>query len=39
MRIWPCWSGGNALMMRSTVEEAVVVCSVAEHEVARSPRP
>ena len=29
MRIWPCWSGGKALMMRSTVEEAVVVWSVA----------
>ena len=25
----PCWSGGNALMIRSTVEDAVVVCSVA----------
>ena len=29
MRIWPCWSGGKALMMRSTVERAVVVWSVA----------
>ena len=28
MRIWRCWLAGKASMMRSTVEEAPVVCSV-----------